>query len=114
MNEERILAVADAIENNTVEDTEFDMGTFGEHTSCNTLACIAGYAMAMYEPRKWWDFLDNGKSTVNPEEEGAKILDLNDYQAATIFYATHLNEETAPAALRAYVETKKLEVFYDE
>ena len=47
MNRNIILAVADAIENETLH-LGFDMRHTVEHIDCQTVACIAGHAVCMF------------------------------------------------------------------
>jgi hypothetical protein len=55
MNKERILAVADAIENESVPGLQFDMTVY--RNSCGTAGCIAGWAFVMFadDGRRRWD-----------------------------------------------------------
>lgn len=49
MNPERILAVADAIENNTIQHLDFNLRfmTEPQANGCGSLACVAGYTLAI-------------------------------------------------------------------
>lgn len=49
MNTENILAVADAIENNTIDHLDFNMRyiTAPAKSGCGSVACIAGYTLAV-------------------------------------------------------------------
>lgn len=62
MNKERILKLAAAIEAQANPELGFHMGTFKNNASdlgiehpCGTVACIAGWAAALYEPQIFHD-----------------------------------------------------------
>lgn len=65
MNKERLLAVADAIERETIHDLGFNMSNWKstrEHTtmlyasSCGTTACVAGHVVALFQPKRFQDW----------------------------------------------------------
>lgn len=66
-----------------IPEIEFDMGAFiGKSPHCKTTACIAGYAVACYEPERFT--LENADKL---EEFAADILELSFRERKNLFYA---------------------------
>lgn len=91
----RLLELADLIEQESV--IKFDMVTYG----CGSAGCIAGTAMAKWNPIGFVDFLDNKlfeRKGLNILEAAAKELGLTHEEAVELF---------APDEVDLYKVTKK-------
>jgi hypothetical protein len=112
MNKERILDLADIIENDRLENVEFDMSTPASHTprihpECGTAACIAGYVMCaaygnlrakQFQCTCYWD---------NFSVRAARILGLNTEQRRQLFTPTPHNSNTPVGFGEDYYFTKE-------
>ena len=99
MNRERVLELADWIEKLPPED--FDMTTWRH--GCQSPACIAGHAFALFEPKLF-------ANTIGSEYSRAKsALGLNRRRAADLFTPDGLMDRTtniqAARVLRHLAET---------
>ena len=79
---ERRRIVADAIR--AGELMEFDISTWGKKTDCGTAGCIAGHAVAVFEPDFWRQFL-SGKPVGSVKGKAAEILGLTADEAGGLF-----------------------------
>lgn len=77
MNVKNILRLADFIEQDALEDTKFNMRMMGRKTDCGTIACIAGYGQALFNPEEWHKYLNNGVFFITPAEGCADALELD-------------------------------------
>lgn len=94
-----------------LEGVEFDMGTY--RNWCGTAGCIAGYAVAKYEPAIW------GKANAGDPHIPAvakKLLGLDSTAKRTLFRETegratldNINPAMAAATLENYAMTGKVE-----
>lgn len=114
MNTERLLALADHIEN-LPDGQGFNMGTFGSHNDvdyrghiCDTAACIAGYAILLFgDDEAKADLFCISSSHVSPAHHATNILQANTHKERAaleqLFYAVHriYTPADAVAALRA-------------
>lgn len=85
MNAERLTAIAEWLEAGAPERdgvAGFDMRDFIDRRSCGTYCCIAGAAVAMFEPSL---FLNNNPYT--GDTLATEILDLDEDTADALFYA---------------------------
>ena len=122
MNKERILKVADAIENHHFKTLGFNMESFiAEHSSdrsehdCGTTACIAGWVHALQKGIKKTLMC---KLADDIGEYAQKYLGLNDHQADRLFYEVNSNitDKEAVKVLRHLAETGVVDwqIVYDE
>ncbi len=91
MNVENILRVADAIEQHSIPDLGFNMGSFvsdsrqdRSHFDCGTTACIAGWACAVVGG---YHLNINDQEWI--EEQAREILDLSFLEADDLFIPTN-------------------------
>lgn len=86
MNRDLIIKVANAIEKESIKGLKFDMDSFGRiHPSCGTVACIAGYAVAIKDGVE-----SVTKPGIDPESIAEKYLDLSRVEAYSLFYGGDL------------------------
>ena len=79
---ERRRIVAEAIR--AGELMEFDISSWGVKTDCETRGCIAGHAVAVFEPDFWRQFL-SGKPVGSVKDKAAEILGLSEEEAHGLF-----------------------------
>lgn len=88
MNKERMLQLADFIEN-TVTDQRFSMAHFGDN--CETTHCIGGWVNVLFTGKAYdpsWaeeDFPGEG-SWAGAARKAQQLLDLSDSQANDLFF----------------------------
>lgn len=116
MNKEKILQLADAIEQG-LKDVKFDMMYFGEKNRCGTFGCIAGHAVALFNPETWQSRLE-GYIIGRGIFEGARdLLELTHHEATELFLPDDfyrldlgkITKEIAVKTLRDFAETGKIE-----
>jgi hypothetical protein len=96
MNTELMLRVADAIESHP---KQFDMIHYAKEDGCGTVMCIAGWAVFLVYPELVGLYVAN-EDRPDLHDEAKELLGLSKYDADELFFATGLNEVTAPRALR--------------
>ena len=103
---------------------KFDMEEFRSH--CGTAGCLAGYAVAAYEPELWkaHEFRQPLREIDSIESAATRLLGLSETQAAEMFYpwnagtyelvtgyvpeASEITPEMAARMLTHFVETKSV------
>lgn len=115
MNNERLLAVADAIEREEIKGMTFNMGSWlKKRAHCNTTACIAGHVVALFDPQMLnWDYVDIIEVTAR--NLLATAGDDDRLELTRLFYGSSLAgnrynldkipKEMAAIAIRRLVET---------
>lgn len=125
MNKEALLTVADVIENQSLNSVKFDMCYFNSDAAasvrepdCGTTACIAGYALAYYDP-KFYKRVGLGETTGHSRAQ--ELLGLSEAESDDLFYAFGANQdladitaERAVAVLRSAVETGRIDWLNDQ
>lgn len=93
MNRKRLSALADAIEAGR-PDLGFTMRVYGEKNACGTDGCIAGWAVAIWEPKLWQDFLERGYVPGDKyiPDVAQELLGL-DYAESSELFAPHRYQE---------------------
>ena len=126
MNKDKVLEVADALENMHEPDLGFNMGVFLGDTSayipdysghhCDTVACIAGHIVAMvYGRDELCDRFETGKTYGNVQQTAAEYLELNHTESMKLFlpcsshYGNMLNLARAVKVLRDFAVTGKVD-----
>lgn len=122
MNKERLLAVADAIENHEPQDgLGFEMsGWFEtgegtedwEGTDCGSVACIAGWAVKIAHPEDPTYLNTMAEGLIL--SEGKQALGLDSLQGAELFAPDDFNLPTvtpshAVAVIRDFVKTEEID-----
>ena len=79
----RRRTVADALREESL--MKFNISTWGEKNSCGTSACIAGYAVAIFDNEMWLNFLRDGTAVMDIENKAAEILGLTEEEADGLF-----------------------------
>jgi hypothetical protein len=117
VNKEAFYRVADAIEQENLVlngdgPIKFNMNSFADKTDCGTTACVAGMAVALYNPTLFKEYLnatteaDWMKTQRDLIETAKRVLGL---ESDDLFYAKELVDDTSavqerrafvPAALR--------------
>ena len=117
MNKERILMVADAIENHSIPKLGFNMTSLVSNDypdmsghDCKTVACIAGWTVALFKddgslrnkPLYTVNSIDKSKNAI--DKRAGKILDLGSWEANDLFYTEyyimHLEKITPKMAVK--------------
>ena len=97
MNRERLLKLADVIENDSLPGVEFDMNRFsGDHEeyvrdfspSCGTACCIGGYACLLFGDDD--DRFDS--------HTASRVLDLTSDEAFGLFFRDYYQTRSEAAA----------------
>lgn len=89
MNVKRVEQLADEMEYAGVKVPQFDMTTFckGRGPICETSACIAGSAVALFQPDAYTRWVsDTTILSFDFEATAQDILGLTDEQAHTLFF----------------------------
>lgn len=120
-NMERLIAHLESI-----PDKAFHMCIWAEKHECGTVACIAGYAMMLFNPNEWNTYINRDDSReardkfisdgrVTPPKCARTALGLDLLQADDLFYPsgwywkdkTSTDRATAIEVLREVMEGKK-------
>lgn len=118
MNKERLLILAEAIEKNerpkAFPDFGFNMGTYGDDNTddwhgerCGTVACIAGWAVALFAEKK----PAQDRCDLWVYEEAKTLLDLGNVTAHLLFAPDDIQDmgdvtpKDAATVIRKLVET---------
>jgi hypothetical protein len=124
MNKERMLALADAIEQENIifnnKSLKFDMSVWAYQQVadmswayqqvenmpdvrwCGTYACMAGMAVCMYEPEKFKTYLFDEVEEIG--DLAKEILELTGEDCEKLFYNFSLDRKSAPKFIRDYVK----------
>lgn len=110
MNKQKILEIADFIEKLPPE--QFDMDLYGIETEkCGTIACIAGWVClnngCTVDDNE--NFKDDNGDRIDPSFFAQRILEIERWQANSLFYPQGANRSATPekaaATLRILAET---------
>jgi len=112
----RLYALADMIEHGW-NGMGFDMEEWAEVTTCGTTGCIAGHAIAAWEPEYWAALLGPSipawMEKVRTHGEvlvvAARLLGLTKERAFRLFHNKSLTRKTAAARLREIAAEKEME-----
>jgi hypothetical protein len=107
MNVERVYMVAALIEASadaavTINEmtVKFDMGEFGasmdeyderDERSCGTIACVAGYTGALFQPEAYREYAFGTDYHIDMEHVGKTELELTEDEARDLFVPTGFN-----------------------
>lgn len=115
MNKERILDLADIIENDRLPLVEFNMMNWALqrsdiHPECGTAACIAGYAVCAAHGNKWAKERAERKCGAFIPRVAQRILGLGNVQATNLFHgSTTRDRSLAARVLRHLAKTGKVD-----
>ena len=119
MNKERLLDVADMIENDRLPHVVFDMNQWTKHRpsinpECGTAACIAGYALcAAYGNREAKKRFNSHIGWIAAQRKARRILGLSPYEATKLFSPSRnlraITREQAVKVLRHAAETGEID-----
>lgn len=133
MNKDRILLLADAIEQHSIPDLGFNMADYKREDAtwpdqsghdCKTTACIAGWAVEVFEPETFdglsfrgGGFHQAAQSLLNLSRTDADALFLGEgrdgenllHYEDTKFDFTEVTPTQAARVLRTFVETGKVD-----
>jgi hypothetical protein len=123
MNINNILAVADAIEKQSIANLKFDMSDYGtkERLGCGTAACIAGFAFALADPQGFRNYVEK-YHLGSAFDVGMKYLGLDEATARALFcdpsvQPSDVTSEMAVKTLRHLAATGEVvwpeEVYYE-
>ncbi len=102
ITEKRCLELARIIRTDALKGLIYYQGAFCEERECGTAACVAGYAVAQYDPGLWLDGYDD-----DVEKRARELLGLDEDEGDQMFWSNYdATREQAAAMLENYVKTK--------